>query len=327
MWKLALVILFAISCGSSKVTFREKRNTYQEDLDRLKNEVYGMVGTINQINSFVANDFADCDNGLPPFETKMCQIAQTAVAEQLVIFTSQLRDFTKIMQTTLYGEDCREIVESGCPAPGSIIYSLTELEDRVTTLESQVEVLTSDVATLETEIVSLQATVTTMQGDITSLTNRLNNFNGSGQSIEVVINNMETLLSSLDSRLDDIEDQLAGGDVYKIVTICSNIVNSGPIYEALLVTGDNKKVVAYLEAGNSAQRGLAMIAEAGVSGHQYLQTTLNTATCKFKIYDLGSQARVCWDKTNRNASQANIDSKCDASNGLANPSADCTCAN
>lgn len=313
---IALIVALVVSSCGKKNKETEEQN---EQIKQLKTQVAYLVGTIEQIDAFTASDYTDCNSNLPSFEKKICQIAQTANAEQLVTITSQLQSFTKVMQTSIYGADCSDEVQVGCPAPGSMM-------NRLSTLESDLASVNADISSLSADIVSLQADIGTLQSGVAGLNSRLNNFNGTGSSIETVISGIDAQIASLDSRLDDVEDVINSEMVYKSVQVCKNIASSGPVYEIYLLTGDNKKVIGYMEPSRS-RHGLGAISEAGVTGHYSGVTSLNTRACNYRIYDKTTHVKLCWNNTNRSASSSSIDTVCNLSGNFANPTSACTCAN
>jgi len=291
------IMIIATTCGPER---KNTRTPHDSTFDNLRARIIKLEGTIAQIDNFVASDFANCSTGLPAFETKICEIAQTATAEQAIKFTSQLQIMTKNFQERLYGEDCTNTTDAGCPVAGSI---------------------TAKVAANEVDIATLQSDVTTLQTDVNTLEGRLDNFDGTGNSIETVITNIKSDIAGLETRIENIEDTLASGDVYKTAFICGDIVESGPVYEAVLITGDDMKMVAYVSNGGTS--GLGVFAEAGVTGDYYGETDLNTKSCTFKVYDNVSSIKLCWDNSDRKATEIEIDAACD----VTPQTADCTCAN
>lgn len=301
---LSLALL--ISCGSQdSVNYRKST-----ELHVLKTQVLALQGTVALIDAFSENDFSDCSNALPPFESKICRIAQTATAEQRVIFASQLGDMAKIMQVSLYGEDCTSEAEAGCPVPGSITADIADL------------VASSD--DLQNDIAAIQAEVLQLQADIAAINSRLNDFNGSGSSVETVISNLQSDLTAIESRVDAVEAVLDSNVVYKTIFLCSDNSTSGPVFEAILMSGDRQTITAYMQDGS--KRGLGKLKEVSDSqGNLFLTTALNTRACNFKIYEASGELKVCWSKTSRTINQASLDSLCDSGNNFANPGANCTC--
>ena len=294
------------ACGPE----HEDRRTYSSDsqeLRELKETVLKLQGTIAMINAFTAKDFSNCDNALPPFEKKVCDIAQTAVAEGQLDFFSSIAAVLKVYQDSLFGVDCPSAAAPGCPALGSISANVSSLQASSTGYA--------------TAISDLQADVLTLQSDLASLNTRLDDFDGSGSSIEVVVQGINTDIVNLENRVDDLESVVASGDVWRTIKVCGDNFDSGPLYEAMLFSGDKTEVVAYVQTGT--QHGLGMIAYLG-AGDQYLVTAFNTRACKFKIYDLGTELKMCWKNDNRSATTGQIDTACNAPS-FAAPLSTCTC--
>jgi hypothetical protein len=317
---LMLLSVFAVSCGPREERINKRTPPKGDtELEKLKQVVLKLQGTIDQLNDFVASDFSDCGASLPPFESKICKIAQTATAEQQILFSGQLAEVVKIFQNELYGSDCirtpaDDTFDVGCPAAGSIVERIEAIYD-----------IEDDIVDIQADVTALQADVLSLEADLASLNSRLDDFDGSGSSIETVIGNLAQDLADLEDRVDDIEDSLNNADLWKSQQICRDTTPStGPMYETYLIRGDREQVVAYVRVSGTVA-GLGVIAEAG-GGHQYKTTTLNTQACKFRIYDFGGQLNVCWHNTNRNANSATIDTACDFANSLASPTASCTCA-
>lgn len=306
---LTLLTFLAVSCGQQEAVDTRRTTPVPQEPDEitiLRNMVLNLQGTVTQINNFVASDFSSCDSGsLPAFETKLCQVAQTATAEQQVTLFGQLQELQSIMQESIYGGDCINDTDAGCPMAGSILDDLANI----------------DVATIESDIAQLQTDVTNLQASVNAINTRLDDFDGSGNSIETVINTIESELISLDSRLDDIENVVNGADYYQWIFIGNDIAGLAA-KEPILRTGDKLNIVAYVQS--ATKNGMGLIAEAGVSGDQTFQTDVKPKV-RFRIYDLTTELKVCWDNTDRNSSAANIDTICDSANNFTTPTADCTC--
>src|SRR5574337_1265355 len=190
------IMSIIMSCGPKKKDNQDEQN---EQIKQLQTQIANLIGTISQIDDFTASDYSTCNGSLPSFEKKICQIPQTANAEQLATITSQLQEFSKIMQTSIYGTDCAAETQVGCPAVGSMM-------ERLTTLEADFDSAQSDISDLAADIVSLQADIGVLQSGVAGLNSRLNNFNGTGSSIETVITGINAQITSLDSRLDNVEN-------------------------------------------------------------------------------------------------------------------------
>lgn len=305
---LALNLGIGCSSPSEKEDHRKPQNT---DLEKIKQQVLALQGTLAQLTAFTASDFTSCAASLPPFQTLMCKIAQTATAEQQALFVGQIQQVMKVLQTELYGVDCIDATSPGCPVSGSVTARVTANE--------------TIIATQGSNITSLQASVTSLSATIATLTARLNNFNGSGSSVETIVTGIQSDIATLDSRLNTIEQTVNDGDIYKTFLICNNVSPTiGPAFEPILITGDNKKAVAYIVSSTS--NGMGQVAKAGVTGNYFATTAASTKTCNFKIYDRTTTIKLCWNNTNRSATSAQIDTACNSPT-FASPTAACTCVN
>jgi hypothetical protein len=302
-----LILSTIISCGVES----ESKRTYtrSNEIVALKNQVLALQGTINQINNFVISDFTACNNNLPPFERKVCQIAQTATAEQKIVFIGQLQQIAKLFQTEIYGQDCLDDTSAGCPVVGSIL-------ERLNNSNSQAAQFSNDIAQLQLEVLQLQA-------DLATINARLNNFDGSGSSIESIISGLTNALSTLEDRVSDIEQILNTGDIYKTHFLCGDNADSGPIFEPILMSGNSQKLFAYINT--TSENGMGVIAEAGVTGHLTYLTDANSKQCRFRIYDTGTLLHVCWKNDQRMAPANQIDNVCDLANNFSTPASTCTC--
>src|SRR5258708_5492590 len=115
---LMFLLAFLISCGAStSPTPQYTNNRDQPDqaaqVQQLEDQVLALQGTIAMINAFASNPYTTCEPTLPPFEAKICQIAQTAVAEGDVTYFSSLATMAKVYQTALFGTDCLNTSSSG----------------------------------------------------------------------------------------------------------------------------------------------------------------------------------------------------------------------
>lgn len=316
---LLLVVLgfTCINCGGRDKE-DHRSNPKNDEIEDLKKTVLELQGTIAQINNFVASDFSNCNGSLPPFETKVCQIAQTATAEQQILFVGQLQQVSKIFQSELYGVDCMDTSSPGCPVGGSITA-------RITAAEAVNSTQTADIDAAEANIATATANIATLTSSLATINSRLNNFNGSGNSIETVITSIQSTLTTLSARVTALETTVNSGDIYKTILVCKNVLPTvGPAFEPILLTGDNLKAMAYVVNGNS--NGMGLISQAGVTGNYFSTTAASTKTCNFKIYDRTTSIKLCWKNDNRSATTAQIDTACNAPT-FASPTAQCTCVN
>jgi len=267
IWSITIFVLLvlAFGCGSD---YKDRRGTNSppSELQVLKNKVFNLEASISTITNFVAGDFRDCSSGLPPFETKICQIAQTASAEQLIKIQGELAVIITEHQERLYGAGCETAEAAGCPIAGSIMAELGST--------------TGDIATLQADVAALQADYT-----------------------------------ALDTRVSDIEALVSGTDYYSWIFLCEDI--SLWRHEPLLITGDRSIIRFYTAGANNGMGQLSL-----GDGDLYTQTNVNPK-CQVKFYDLGTEYKVCWNNTDKNASEASIDTEC--GNGTGPYTADCTC--
>lgn len=302
----AFIIGIFLACGKKG----EEEKKQNQEVEVLRQKIAQLQGTIDMIDDFTTSDFTECSTNLPLFEQKVCKIAQTATAEQRVEFASQLAEVSKVFQNSLYGEDCMDGSSPGCPVTGSVLSSLQ-------TLEIQNNANSLDITLLQTSVLSLQ-------GDLSSINNRLDDFNGTGTSIEAVIGGIKTEVATLKARVDAIENTLENSVTLSAISICGDNSDSGPLYEAVLIDGNKQIITAYIIAGS--KRGLGVFKQVGdAQGNLYKSTALNTKTCKFRVYEVNSELKICWKNTDRSASSSVIDTTCDFSGGFVNKLTTCTC--
>jgi len=315
-----IVLTFFLSCGGTMtIDANQPPTTEDKAIEQLRQAIFSLQGTVAHINAFTENDFSSCSASLPPLEVKICQIAQTATAEQQLLFISQLREMTSMFQNSLYGEDCVDEATVDCPAADSIVSDIAELE-------SDVAINQLDIDAIEVQVAAIAADLATVESDVAALESRLDDFDGSGNSIETVISGVASDLADLESRVTELEDVTVSDKVFQAIALCEDIGVSGPVYESILLSGDGQRITAYIETGNKS--GLGLLKEYGdAQGDMYASTTLNTRKCNFKVYENDSilELVVCWNNNNRKASESSIDAECDSTNDFASMTANCTC--
>lgn len=318
MRNFTIFTFFLLLFGCGRKEIEVKKQPHEEPLvaaepsetgfdskyEELKNIVSNLQITLALFEAFTTNEFYNCSNTLDSFQQKICKIAQSSNAEQRVLFGSQLSEVVKVFQVELYGDDCFNDIEIGCPGVGSI-------SERM----AVVEAYGGDILDAETDIINLQ-------NQFISMSVRFDQFNGTSSSIELIIDGMSSQLSDLETRVSEIETLVSDQQWLKTAEICGNIASSGPVYEAIIYDAALTKIISYQENGNSS--GLGVVAEIG-DGDSYLTTNLNTKNCKHKIYDTLISLKICWNLSNRKASESSIDLVCDAVNSFSNPTSDCYC--
>ena len=300
---LMISMLTIFGCGNNdnkqKRDFRSDNSSESKEVRDLKNTILSLEGTVAMITAFVANDYSDCGTGLPAFETKICRIAQTANIEQIIALGGQLNRISAIMQESLYGPDCINDTDVGCPVTGSVMADLAAFDP-------------NDITTLQTDVGNLQMDVTALEG-------RLDNFNGSGNSIETVISGLDTDITNLESRVTAIETVLNGSDHWEWAWFCHD-VTTVTTQEPFAIRGDRLQLKYYVHSTDNRMGTF----EAGTTGDLYTTTSTNPK-CKLKIYDLTTDIKICWNNSNRNATEVNINTECDSANSFTTPTANCTC--
>lgn len=359
MKSLMLCGILLFGCGTPSTTintdqvYSEIDKKAQVEMQLLRNQVLSLQGTITMLNNFVASDFSSCTRALPPFEQKICQIAQTANGELLIKFKGQMGQWLKTLSDAYYGPDCYDTVGASCPATSSMLGRMSTVESDIATLEASQGANDSAISTLQGQVSTLQSDMTSVTGRVTALENRLNDFDGSGSTIEVVIAGIDSDLTALtttvsgidtrlivaegkisglesdvgilDGRVDDMEEALDPSSYFNVFDVCTGV----PQYtrpESILVTGDWSKVVSYSSIDKDNE-GLSTVFEG--DGSIFTNTTLSPKDCNFKIYDLGvgNGLDVCWKNTQRNPNEAALDAVCDPNNDEdpADKLAACTC--
>lgn len=302
------------SCGQNSenvatetIIIRQDEVTIKEkEIEELKTIIFALQGSIQFVEELGNSDFSGCSSDLDSFQRKICQIAQSSNSEQRVILVSQISEITKIFQNEMFGENCLNDVSPECPEVGSLV-------DRVNKIES---------FDLPSELAFLKLDIAVLQSMASELNSRFNNFDGSNESIEVVIRGLASQIVELDTRVDTIETELNEAEWWKTVQLCGDNKDSGPIYEVVLVNGSAEKVLAYGE--NRGSSGLTILKEIGTDDG-YFQTNLNSRSCNYVIYDRSDALTICWNNIDRKASQNEINTVCDVDGGFANRSQECTC--
>ena len=282
-----VMLLMPTMCGPD-IEVRDQRQVDSGPTTELERKVSYLAEIVGSLAT--VSDFSTCNSdNLSALEVKVCKIAQAATAEQQVVLASRLAELARVLQSSLYGEDCIpsevDTFPVGCPLPSSIMYRMDMAEDDLVLLDAQVTGLLASVAGLDSRLTSA-----------------------------------EDAISALDNRVSVLEAQLDTSETLSIVELCTDTApTTGPVFEAVLFTGDRAKLIAFVQSGS--KRGMSVLVEE-TDPPLYTQTNLNTKTCRIKIYTHGSGQGmdVCWRNNNRSASEAQIDAVC-----LPTPSLNCTC--
>jgi len=279
------LLLLTTSCACGRVDVVDQRSPNRPSNQELDARVLELTGVVAQLQAFLASDYTDCAVTLPAFERKLCQVAQTATAEQRVLLTARLSEMAKTFQTAIYGDDCTAAIAPGCPAPGSILAQGNAAAGQITALSTSIQALDTRLTTAEAAIAAIDSTLITLNG-----------------------------------RVQVLEAAFATASIYTAIDMCADVTPTvGPLFEVLLLQGDRSRLVAYIEAGGN--RGLGVVRQAG-AGDLVIESTLSTLKCRAKIYDAVGGLRICWLKGNRMPAEAALDAAC---GGGLTPNLTCTC--
>jgi hypothetical protein len=212
---------------------------------------------------------------------------------------SQLAEMSKNFQVALFGEDCIDSVELGCPIVGSIAAKLAVDEAAIASN-------TASISDIQSSLTATSSALSALSGRVAALETRLNNFNGSGQTIESLIADMQSDIVTLEGQVADIQGIIGASRTLEVVTLCGDNATSGPIFEIVLMSGD--KTSAYGRVKTGSNEGLGLFFSAGSTDTLFV-TTLNSKSCRYKMYNNPTKTKIqaCWVKTNRSATEAQID--------------------
>lgn len=245
----------------------------------LSAEVTKLQEALDLLRTFQESAFNSCSEELGPFEQKVCKIAQSSTAEQRLLMEGRLAEVIKIFQVELYGEDCLGEDSASCPAPGS-------LASKGDDFDSRLDELSSEMAALQARVINTE-------------------------SFQGILDSLGDQISALESRVASIEQEVSQGDWLRLGFLCGDNPESGPVYEAVLYDGGRQTLV-----GNKGH--LETMAQVG-DGDSYRHTHKNSKSCKYKVYDKGTNLQVCWVNDDRGAKEHEIDAACN------NNSSKCSC--
>lgn len=287
MKKLTILLVLFVGCARGGGQ-EEVVHVNSPDNSELQAQIYDLQQMVAILGTFIQEPFKSCsDKNQSPLEEKLCKMIGKLDSVQLDSFMIELSEMVTVFNNALYGEGCTSAETAGCPGVGSISYRAAKADIN------------------EIEISDLKVAIA---------------------AIESEINALDLRVGDLETRIAQIEDLLNGYVVFEAIPICHDIPDSGPVYESLLLSGDEQTITAYFQYGN--KKGLGLFKKFGDGqGDVYYQTTLNTAECRFKIYEDQTldKLRICWNNNDRLASTGEIDSACDLVGDFANPTEYCTC--
>jgi outer membrane murein-binding lipoprotein Lpp len=296
---LFLLIVFTVSgCGSEehRTARSDGLSTQIEDL-RIQIEEIRLIA--DDFTEGIDSEFTDCSVVTNAVEKKICQIAQTFNTQQQLEIKSQLGTMAKELQKALFGEDCINTTDVGCPVVNSIAAKLTQLELGVAANKT-------DIASIKTRVSTLETNISGLTDRIAALESRFSNFNGSGQTVEAFVGVIKSDVTTLQTQVASIQSVLSSGRILNAYSLCGDNPDSGPIYEMIAITGD--KATAYGYVRTSSREGLGSFFKAG-NTNTFYTTSINSKNCNFKMYNdpTSTKVQACWISSNRRATSAQID--------------------
>ena len=295
----------AVSCDSNKseriLVTKQPSTTDQQVVEK---QLTDLANRVQALELFTATytaggptAFSDC-SVLTASEKKTCQIATSVFDAGSQELRANLAAMAKEFQNTLYGTDCINTTDGGCPVAGSLLSNMAAAQANLATHSIDIAGIKSSIASMQTVETSLTSRVTTLEG-------RLNSFNGTAQSIETIITGIKGDITSLQNDVADLKGVISPSRMVNQYAVCGNIADAGPLYEVLLISGDKKN--AYASVKNGSFYGTALFFKAGDTDTAF-PTHLGTKTCNFKMYNDTAKTKVqaCWVPTNRAATEAQI---------------------
>jgi archaellum component FlaC len=297
--KALLLSIILCGCGSNEIgTTNTAANQRSDALSELQKRIDTLNLFAETFTEGIGMQFSDCESVTNALERKVCQISMTATATQQVELQSQLAGMAKEIQTALFGPECTSEAEVGCPEP-------TSAQARVNDVESLLAASMDDIQDIQDEIGNVNSLLGALTSRVTSLETRFDNFAASGQSIESLISSIQSDIDTLQNQVAEIQGVLASDQFLTPISICGDNPVSGPIFETALLSGDKSKVYGYVKTGTTSGLGRFFVAGYPDKG---FTTSLNTKSCRFKVYNNVSATKVqlCWT-SNRSATDAQID--------------------
>ena len=197
-----------------------------DEIQKLRDQVLSLSGTVSQINSLVLSDWATCSVGgadaLTALQQNICKIAQAATLEAKVQLKGELSSFVAAQDA-----------------------ALRALSDRLDNAASNV-----DIVQLKTDVYG-NATGATCSAPIAgSVCARLNSAQSSITTLQSTVASQGTSISGLTASVATLNAQLAqviNGAMIEL-TIGSENLAAGPLFESVLRNPLRNRLVAYVEA-------------------------------------------------------------------------------
>lgn len=312
----AIISLSCTSQDDERVIYRQQPNPAEkQDVDKQLAELNSRIKALELFASSYTSGapaaFSDCNALTSASEKKICQIATSVSDASSLEIKSSLATAAKGFQETLYGADCLNAVDAGCPVAGSILSDLAAAKANIATNSA-------DISSIKTSITALQTSVTGLTTRMTAIENRFNAFNGTSQSIETIVTGIKSDISALQSDVAELKGVIAPSRTVNKFLLCGDNADSGPIFEIILISGD--KTEAYGTVKTGTWYGTALFFKAGDT-NLFTSTHLNSKACNFKMYNDATNTKIqaCWVKTNRSANAAQIDAARTAATATCTP--------
>ena len=295
------LLTFLIGCSNASDSRDYRGDQYTSPETRIqiiKNEVEQLKLFVDTYIDGVNNPFKDCETSTG-LEKKICQIATTVSSDQQMEMKSQLAEMAKQFQDAIFGADCTKDVSAGCPTSSSILGKITDFETRVSQNTTDISSLSSRVTAIETNVSSLTTKVATLE-------DRLNNISGSGKTLEQVLQSNQTDITDLKTKVASILSSTVSDTNLRVYTLCNDNTDAGPIFEPIMINTGKTNVFGNYQVGSV--KGIGTVFTYG-NANKGFDTTLGTKKCHVRIYSIvaTSKVMVCWLKTNRLATDAQID--------------------
>lgn len=299
---ILLAMLFVMACGepmTRTVIVKQPSSETENKVKELEKQMAALSLFAGSFTSTELGPFKDCASLTVVLDKKVCTIAQSFTATSQAELKTQLAIMAKEFQNALFGTDCVNSTEAGCPIDGSV-------SDKITDIQADLVAKTTSISNLEADMLTVQGTLSSLTTRVSTLESRLDNFKGSGKTAEVLVGEIQSDVSALKVDVAAIKGDLASNQAVDQYTICGDNAASGPIYEVMLLSGDRVNAFAYMKVGTAD--GLGLLFKAGDT-NLFKTTYLNSKSCNYKMYNNVGNTKVqaCWVSTNRSANQATID--------------------
>ena len=196
------------------------------EIQKLRDQVLSLSGTVSQINSLVLSDWATCTPGgvdaLTALQQNICRIAQAATVEAKIQLKGELSSFVQTQDA-----------------------ALRALSNRLDNAASNV-----DIVMLKTDVYGNATGATCSTPIAGSVCARLNSVESSITALQSTVASQGTSISGLISSVATINGQLTqviNGAMIELA-IGSENLSAGPLFESVLRNPLRSRLTAYVEA-------------------------------------------------------------------------------